>query len=141
MFHGYNAFNLISEAGNKVKTEHINCPRVMTKKEWKDKLLRSPPLEYATVMSALPSKMDWDLHLPVVKTLFDNRFEPDEDEEEKQDLVWCMEKTPLEEYEYHEDILAETEIEPDYPEESAEDYTTEECDAFYDDNEFRNQYK
>jgi hypothetical protein len=140
MFHGYNAFNLISEANIKVNEEQVNCPRVITKREWTNKLLRSPPLEYATVISALPSKMEWDLHLPVVKTLFDDRYGPNlGEQEENDDIVWCREKTPPDEYEYHEDM-----IEEDYPEDTA-DCTTDEYDddgydpkydAFYDDNEF-----
>lgn len=140
MFHGYNAFDLISESTEMVKTRQLDYPRVVTKGEWRDKLLRSPPLEYATIIGSLPSKIDWDLHIPVVKTLF-NRYEDEPEEDEREDpLVWCREKTPPDEYEFHEDTLACS----DYPEETAdecdttsdEDYTYDpRFDAFYDDED------
>ena len=75
-----------------------------------------------------------------VKTLFDDRYGQDlGEQEEDNDLVWCIEKTPPEEYEYHEDM-----VEEDYPDDTA-DCTTDEYDddgydpkydAFYEDNEF-----
>ena len=145
MFHGYNAFNLINHAETNVREEKvIRCPHVVSKSEWRKKLLESPPLKYATVIDGLPCKMKWDLDVkhPVVKTYYYTEQARDDFSQQPihQDLVWCMDKKTT----YDDDDEDDAETEPygvneyddDYPERSYEDnyddYGEAYEDAFYD---------